>query len=77
MQRPVVRAADALRRMPPWLVLVVSAVFWAAVLGVVALGRYGGDVRAFVCLGEERIHPEAFAAIPRSSEHGYDGQYYA
>ena len=77
MQRLPARAAAALRQMPPWLVLVVTAAFWAAVLGVVALGRYGGDVRAFVCLGEERIHPEALAGIPRSSEHGYDGQYYA
>ncbi len=77
MQHLPARAAAALRGMPPWLVLVVSAAFWAAVLGVVALGRYGGDVRAFVCLGEERIHPEALAGIPRSSEQGYDGQYYA
>lgn len=71
------RAAAALRAMPPWVVLALSALLWAVMLGVLALGRYGGDPRAFVCLGELRLHPAVLDDVPRTSDHGYDGQYYA
>ncbi len=77
MPRLPARAADALRRVPPRVVLAVSALVWAVVLGVIALGRYGGDPRAFVCLGELRLHPAVLDEVPRTSDHGYDGQYYA
>jgi len=77
MPRLTARAAVALRAVPPWVVLALSTLFWAVLLGVIALGRYGGDPRAFVCLGELRLHPAVLDDVPRTSDHGYDGQYYA
>jgi hypothetical protein len=80
MERTVSRLASlvaAVRFAPPRAVLVLCAAVWGALLGLVALGSYGGDPRAFICLGEKQAHPAAFAGIPRTSEHGYDGQFYA
>jgi len=70
-------AVSRLTRLRPWQVGALAAVLWAALLGVVALGSYGGDPRAFVCLGHRLPHPTALADVPRTSEYGYDGQYYA
>ena len=72
-----VLAVAALGRMPPRAVLAVAAAFWAVALGLTVLGQHGGDPRALLRLGELRDHPQALAGVPRSSEHGYDGQYYA
>ncbi len=75
--RLAARLAAMVRRMPPRAILGLAAAFWGALLSVVAIGSYGGDMRAFVCLGERITHPAGLAAIPRTSEYGYDGQYYA
>jgi hypothetical protein len=39
--------------------------------------RYGGDPRAFLCLGLNFSHPAGLASAPRTSPWGYDGQFFA
>jgi len=58
-------------------VAIVALLLWCALLGVVAQGKFGGDARGFLFLGETLYHPDAFAGIPRCGRHGYDGQFYA
>ncbi len=55
----------------------VAALFWASAVLFVANVRYGGDVRALLCLGEGVYLPAPFATVPRAGPSGYDGQQYA
>lgn len=56
---------------------VVTVCFWLAVLGLLALGKYRGDLRGLLHVGSEFRHPEAFSGIPPIGPWGYDGQFYA
>jgi hypothetical protein len=56
---------------------VVAALFWTLVVVVLARGRYAGDIRGLLCVGEEAYLPAAFETVPRSGPSGYDGQQYA
>jgi hypothetical protein len=58
-------------------VAIVAMLLWCAILAVVAQGKFGGDARGFLFLGETLYHPEVFAGIPRCGRFGYDGQFYA
>jgi hypothetical protein len=58
-------------------VAIVALLLWCAILAVVAQGKFGGDARGFLFLGETLYHPEVFAGIPRCGRFGYDGQFYA
>ena len=58
-------------------VAIVAVLLWAALLTVVARGKFGGDPRGFLFLGERLYHPTAFDGIPRCGRYGYDGQFYA
>jgi hypothetical protein len=69
--------ATTIRNAHPAAVFLAAALLWAALLAVIAAVRYGGDARAFLCLGDRMRHPAALAGIPRNSAYGYDGQYYA
>jgi hypothetical protein len=53
------------------------AALWAAVIAFAGRERCHGDVRALLYLGRSASHPSVLNAVPRLSEHGYDGQYYA
>ena len=61
----------------PWFVLAAAFLGWGFFLLIVADGRYAGDIRGFLCLGEDMPHPGALAAAPKTSPDGYDGQFYA
>ena len=61
----------------PLLVTLVATAAWALTLLLIARARYGGDVRAFLCVGDQRQLPPAFASIPTAGPEGYDGQMYA
>jgi len=50
---------------------------WASYLALLAHLRYGGDFRAFLCLGHKVPHPAVLASVPAAGPYGYDGQYYA
>ena len=58
-------------------VAIVALLLWGALLAVVAHGKFGGDPRGFLFLGETLYHPDNFAGIPRCGRYGYDGQFYA
>jgi len=58
-------------------VAIVALLLWGALLAVVAQGKFGGDPRGFLFLGETLYHPDTFAGIPRCGRYGYDGQFYA
>jgi hypothetical protein len=58
-------------------VTVVAVLFWTLVVVVVARGRYAGDIRGLLCIGEEAYLPAAFETVPRAGPSGYDGQQYA
>jgi len=58
-------------------VALVATLFWALVVTFTANFRYGGDVRALLCVGEETHHPAAFGTVPTAGPWGYDGQQYA
>jgi hypothetical protein len=58
-------------------VTVVAVLFWTLVVVVVARGRYAGDIRGLLCVGEETYLPAAFETVPRAGPSGYDGQQYA
>ena len=58
-------------------VTLVTALFWALVVLFVAHVRYGGDIRALLCIGEWASLPAPFEAVPRTGPSGYDGQQYA
>lgn len=61
----------------PWFVFVAAFLGWSFFILIVADGRYAGDIRGFLCLGEYTPHPGALAAAPKTSRDGYDGQFYA
>ncbi len=62
----------------PWVVATVACgVAWACLLAALALGRFDGDVRGFLCAGAAFSRPEALAGVPVASQYGYDGQFYA
>ncbi len=62
----------------PWVVAtVVCGVVWAGLLAALALGRFAGDARGFVCAGAAFTRPAALAGVPVVSQFGYDGQFYA
>jgi hypothetical protein len=58
-------------------VTLVAVLFWALVVLFVAHVRYGGDIRALLCIGENFYLPAVFEAVPRAGPAGYDGQQYA
>jgi hypothetical protein len=58
-------------------ILAAASVVWSFALIVIAAGRYQGDVRGFLCLGDGVSHPPVLATAPRSGPDGYDGQFYA
>ena len=59
------------------LVFLASCVVWIFFLVLLTRARWGGDLRGFICLGEQAYHPQALADAPRASSSGYDGQFYA
>ncbi len=67
----------ALQRRGPLVVTFSAVVVWAVFLVVMANFRWGGEIRAYVCLGDEFYHPAALDDVPRVGVSGYDGQYYA
>jgi hypothetical protein len=58
-------------------VTLVAVLFWAVVVLFVAHVRYGGDIRALLCIGDNFYLPAVFEAVPRAGPAGYDGQQYA
>lgn len=54
-----------------------TMIVWGTFLVVMAGFRWGGDLRAYVCLGDAFYHPAALDDVPRVGPYGYDGQYYA
>jgi hypothetical protein len=58
-------------------VAIVAVFLWGVLLAVVARGKFAGDPRGFLFLGETLYHPVAFDGIPRCGRYGYDGQFYA
>jgi hypothetical protein len=58
-------------------VTLVAVLFWTLVLLFVAHVRYGGDIRALLCIGENFYLPAVFEEVPRAGPAGYDGQQYA
>jgi hypothetical protein len=58
-------------------VALVATLSWALVVTFTSDFRYGGDVRALLCVGEETHHPAAFDTVPTAGLWGYDGQQYA
>jgi len=58
-------------------VAAVAVLFWTLIVVVVARGRYAGDIRGLLCIGEEAYLPAAFETVPRAGPSGYDGQQYA
>ena len=59
------------------MVAVTAVLAWGVFLVVMANFRWGGEIRAYVCLGDEFYHPSALDDVPRVGVSGYDGQYYA
>jgi hypothetical protein len=59
------------------LVALVATLLWVLVVTFTADFRYGGDIRALLCVGEETHHPAAFGTVPTAGPWGYDGQQYA
>jgi len=68
---------EALRRRAPLVVTATAVIAWGAFLVTMADFRWGGEIRTYVCLGDEFYHPAALDDVPRVGVSGYDGQYYA
>lgn len=77
MQKTVLGSLAPSRSNAARLVALVATLFWALVVIFTADFRYGGDVRALLCVGEETHHPAAFDTVPTAGPWGYDGQQYA
>jgi hypothetical protein len=65
-----------LRTFRAWPILAVTVIVWSYIFLVVADGRYYGDLRGFLCLGESIRHPSVLDSAPKTSRDGYDGQFY-
>jgi hypothetical protein len=62
----------------PWVVVTLGCgVTWACLLAALAVGRFAGDARGFLCAGAAFQRPAALADVPVVSQWGYDGQFYA
>jgi len=59
-----------------WIVLAAACLIWGYLLLVIADGRYAGDIRGFLCLGQSMPHPPVLATAPTPGRDGYDGQFY-
>ncbi len=77
MQKTVLGSLAPSRSNAARLVALVATLFWALVVIFIADFRYGGDIRALLCVGEETHHPAAFDTVPTAGPWGYDGQQYA